>query len=55
MKKKHIARDVLDFFMEQTGEQPLQVGLRGLHSTTFQLNVSTFCWVCWVHDFPLVY
>ena len=28
---------------------------RGLHSSTFRLNVSTFCWIRWVHDFPLVY
>jgi hypothetical protein len=28
---------------------------RGLHSSTFRLNVSTFCGVRWVHDFPPVY
>jgi len=28
---------------------------RGLHSSTFRLNVSTFCWIRWVHDFPPVY
>ena len=28
---------------------------RGLHSPTFRLNVSTFCWIRWVHDFPPVY
>ena len=28
---------------------------RGLHSSTFQLNVSTVCWIRWVHDFPQVY
>jgi len=27
---------------------------RGLHSFTSQLNVSTFCENCWVHDFPPV-
>ena len=29
----------------------------GLHSSTFQLNVSTFCVISWVHDydFPPVY
>ena len=28
---------------------------RGLHSSTFWLNVSTFCWIRWVHDYPPVY
>ena len=28
---------------------------RGLHSSTFRLNVSTICWIRWVHDFPPVY
>jgi len=28
---------------------------RGSHSSTFRLNVSTFCGIGWVHDFPLVY
>jgi hypothetical protein len=28
---------------------------RGLHSSTFWLNVSTICWIRWVHDFPPVY
>jgi hypothetical protein len=28
---------------------------RGLHSSTFRLNVSTFCWISWVHNFPPVY
>jgi hypothetical protein len=28
---------------------------RGLHSSTFRLNVSTFCWIRWVHDFHPVY
>jgi len=28
---------------------------RGLHSSTFRLNVSTFCGIRWVHDFPPVY
>jgi hypothetical protein len=27
---------------------------RGLHSSTFRLNLSTFCGIRWVHDFPLV-
>jgi len=35
--------------------QPARVGGRGLHSYTIQLNVSTFCGICWVHDFPPVY
>jgi hypothetical protein len=30
-------------------------GGRGLHSSTFQLNVSTFCGIRWVHVFPPVY
>ena len=30
-------------------------GGRGLHSSTFQLNVSTFCGIRWVHGFPPVY
>ena len=30
-------------------------GGRGLHSSTFQLNVSTFCRICWVHYSPPVY
>ena len=30
-------------------------GGRGLHSSTFRLNVSTFCGIRWVHDFPPVY
>jgi hypothetical protein len=29
----------------------LQVAGRGLHSSTFRLNVSTSCGVRWVHDF----
>jgi hypothetical protein len=28
---------------------------RGLHSSTFRLNVSTFCFIRRVHDFPPVY
>ena len=28
---------------------------RGLHSSTFRLNVSTFSGIRWVHDFPPVY
>jgi len=28
---------------------------RGLHSSTFRLNVSIFCGIRWVHDFPPVY
>jgi len=32
----------------------LDVG-RGLHSSTFRLNVSTFCWIRWVHDICPVY
>jgi hypothetical protein len=28
---------------------------RGSHSSTFQLNVSPFCGIRWVHDFPPVY
>jgi hypothetical protein len=28
---------------------------RGLHSSTFRLNASTFCGIRWVHDFPPVY
>jgi hypothetical protein len=28
---------------------------RGLRSSTIRLNVSTFCGVRWVHDFPPVY
>jgi hypothetical protein len=28
---------------------------RGLHSSTFWLNVSTFCGIRWVHDLPPVY
>ena len=28
---------------------------RGLHSSTFRVNVSTFCGIRWVHDFPPVY
>jgi hypothetical protein len=28
---------------------------RGLHSFTFQLNISTFCGIRWVRDFPPVY
>jgi len=27
---------------------------RGLHSSTFRLNISTFCGIHWVHDFPPV-
>jgi len=27
---------------------------RGLHSSTFRLNVSTFCGIRWMHDFPSV-
>jgi len=28
---------------------------RGLHSFSLQLNVSTFCGIRWVHDFPPIY
>jgi hypothetical protein len=28
---------------------------RSLHSSAFRLNVSTFCGIRWVHDFPPVY
>jgi hypothetical protein len=28
---------------------------RGLHSSNFRLNVSTFCGIRWVHYFPPVY
>jgi hypothetical protein len=28
---------------------------RGLHSSTFRLNVSTSRWIRWVHDVPPVY
>jgi hypothetical protein len=28
---------------------------RGLHSSTFRLNVSTFCGISWAHDFTPVY
>jgi hypothetical protein len=28
---------------------------RGLHSSTFQLNVSTLCGIRWARDFPPVY
>ena len=28
---------------------------RGLHSSTFRLNISTFCGIRWVPDFPPVY
>ena len=28
---------------------------KGLRSSTFRLNGSTFCWIPWVHDFPPVY
>ena len=30
-------------------------GGRGLHSSTFRLNVSTFCGTRWAHEFPPVY
>jgi len=30
-------------------------GGRVLHSSTIRLNVSTFCGIPWVHDFPPVY
>jgi len=26
-----------------------------LHSSTFRLNISTSCWIRWVHKFPPVY
>ena len=28
---------------------------RGLHSSTFRRNVSIFCDIRWLHDFPRVY
>ena len=28
---------------------------KGLHTSTFRLKVSTFCWIRWVHDFKPVY
>jgi len=28
---------------------------QGLTLVHFRLNVSTFCWIRWVHDFPPVY
>ena len=33
----------------------LLVPTTGLHSSTFRLNVSTFCGIRRVHDFPPVY
>jgi len=30
-------------------------GVSGLHVPASQLDVSTFCWIRWVHDFPPVY
>jgi hypothetical protein len=30
-------------------------GGRGLRSSTFRLNVSRFCGIRWLHDFPPVY
>jgi len=32
-----------------------RAGGRGVHSSTFRLNVSTFCGIRRVHDFPPVY
>jgi hypothetical protein len=38
------------------GVTPMMAPLtRGLHSSAFRLNVSTFCWISWVHDFLPVY
>jgi hypothetical protein len=34
------------------GPHPL---VMGLHSSAFRLNVSTFCGIRWLHDFPPVY
>jgi len=31
------------------------LGGRDLHSSTFRLNVSTFCWIRGVHELPPVY
>ena len=39
-------------YVTQTGGKMLG---RGLHSSTFRLNVSTFCGIRWVHHFPPVY
>jgi hypothetical protein len=39
---------------EEGGDARAGAQGRGLHSSTFQLNVSTFCGIRWVHDFPPV-
>ena len=42
--------------LETVGDDAVeQIVGRGLHSSTFRLNVSIFCWIHWVHDFPPVY
>jgi hypothetical protein len=33
----------------------VELGGRGLHSSTFRLNTSTFCGIRWVHEIPPVY
>jgi len=47
------------FAVSRRGEPQVHVRVpprhRGLHSSTFRLNVNTFCWLRWVHDSPPVY
>jgi len=37
------------------GGGPTGAAGRGLHWSTFRLNVSTFCGIRWMHDFLPVY
>ena len=38
--------------LETAREESLEAGT---HSSIFRLNVTSFCWMRWVHDFPPVY
>jgi len=40
---------------EELLQDVVEPASRGLHSSTFRLNVSTLCGIRRVHDFPAVY
>ena len=46
-----LAQDV-DTLLESIPVKLLELAGRGLHSSTFRLNASTFCGIRWEHIFP---
>jgi len=47
--------DAIDAVAEQLSAFKKEIRGRGLHSSTFRLNVSTIFGIRWVPDFPSVY